>query len=231
MCLIYMYIRSFNRDTHLHHSSPPAQPTRVSTAQAHGFAPALDALVVQSTVTLPAHQELSLNYGPHSPLKLLMLYGFLPPATDDNEDEDDRYAAVDIYISTDPAITPGHRQKAQALAALGLPLAGAHSVTAAAPHIPPALLATLRVQRAATEEEMGRLEGAMQGPLSPANERATLGALKGALESMLGALPPPAVEKEGEGLLGMVDRYLASERRVLQKALGRVSDLETKGIW
>lgn len=221
-----MYIWSFNRDTHLH-LSPPAQYTHLCPLQAHGFAPALDALVVQSTAPLPAHQELYLNYGPHSPLKLLMLYGFLPPAT--NEDDGDRYAAVDVYVSIDPT-TPGYRQKAQALAALGLPLFGAHSVTAAAPHIPPALLAALRIQRAATEEkeEMGTLEGAMQGPLSPANERATLGALKGALESMLDALPPPSV-KEGEGLLGMVDRYLASERRVLQKALGRVTELE-KGI-
>lgn len=221
-----------------HQTQPTARttPTRpLCVKQAHGFAPALNALAVQSTTALPANRELCLNYGPHSPLKLLMLYGFLPQTSDDDID---RYASVDLYISTDPATTPGYPQKAKALAALGLPPAGAHahSVTAAAPHIPPALLATLRIQRAATDAEMAGLEGAARGLLSPANERATLGALKGALESMLAALPPaptpaPLPVGEGEdwgegGLLGMVNLYVASERRVLRRALGRVAELE-----
>ncbi len=215
--------------------------------QAHGFAPALDALVVQSAAALPANREVFLFYGQLSPGKLLQLYGFLPPpdeaATASSDNSSHRYAAINVYTTTDPA-GPGQGEqeqaKAQALAALGLPLSGVHSVTLAPDSsgsgsgsalLPPGLLATLRIQRAATPEEMGRLALARHGPLSPANERAALSALRGALQGMRAALPrhaplPPPAQGEVEMLLRMVDRYLESERRVLEGALRAVGELE-----
>lgn len=183
-------------------------------------------LVVVAARSLVEGEEACLDYGPHGNLKLLQLYGFVM--------FDNPFDSLDIWALMDPA-APDFEVKDCAMTRLGLhpPFA----LTKQAPFLSPSLLACIRIQRA-QGTELACLNNALKGPLSAANEREMLTALKTALTAMREAI------KTGEGKEGgeeeeqeergeeekeearLVRLYLQSEYALLSRGLEAVAALQ-----
>ena len=182
-------------------------------------------LIVAAGRSLVAGEEACLTYGPHGNLELLQLYGFVLP-------DDNPFDALDIWAMMDPAAPA----KERALTRLGLhpPFA----LSKEAPVLSPSLLAAIRIQRA-QGSELARLENALEGPLSAANERETLTALETALTDMRAALPREEKERgeeeeqeqemgEDEEEARLVRLYLQSEHALLTLGLDALAALQVQ---
>mmetsp|Transcript_16555 Transcript_16555/g.31926 ORF Transcript_16555/g.31926 Transcript_16555/m.31926 type:complete len:532 (+) Transcript_16555:68-1663(+) len=161
-------------------------------------------------------EQIFLAYGPASNQKLLTSYGFML--------EDNPYDVLPISLAADDD-DPFAPQKAALLQALDL---GLDHFVGNMPqrHLPPRLLACLRVLLMDEQDFENTQCAPLDGPIGPQNEKRVHESLGALLEGVLQEMPEPSPSSDcSEELLREVllaHRYVRSQRDMLSKILAHL---------
>jgi hypothetical protein len=179
----------------------------------HFFDEASDSAVLYTADAIPAGAQLMLNYGRLGNDKLLKIYGFVIPPSVGN----DSFNYVGVHAALHPA-TPLFAAKKQLLLDLGLPVDGTSPLEVRRGEIPRDLMRFVRVQRAASGNDILLLRASEGNYPSVDEDRKTSGTAAAIVPSSLLELEREVTQAVLCAAREMLEQYpfdLDEDRRAL----------------